>query len=424
MKSKKRKKRIKTIPINALLNTVDIGKEVNSASFFLPVNREEKRIKFSNDRDGFNRCWSEIAIIMRKYKLEQVYIGYESTGSYAEPFIHYMSSKPNVTLIQVNPMHTKKAKEIVGNSPNKTDDKDPEVIQTIIRLGHWLSVVIPKGAAAELRSLSHAREGHINHRTNLLNQLHNLVYEIFPEFVNILGISGKTAIKLLEEYTTPDSIATLREEELIEKIKTYSRGRLGELIASRLYKAAQESVGVKEGRESKIIYIRHILVQLNQLTSFIKRIETLMEELLVKIPYSKHLLSIKGIGTVSVSVIIGEVGDFRNFKRQAEIIKMAGLDLYEISSGKHKGERHISKRGRSLLRKMLYYAALRTIKKNGIMYDVYQRLTGNGMLKNKALIAVAKKLLCHMFALAKNDMSYIENYHELYIKNKKLKKVA
>lgn len=420
MRSKKRKKKIKIIPNNTLLNTVDIGKEINSACFFLPDNREEKRIKFSNDKTGFNKFLMETTIVMNKYKLEEVYIGYESTGSYAEPFIHYMSTKPKIRLIQINPKHTKKAKEIVNNSPNKTDDKDPEVIQTIIRLGHWLNVVIPKGAAADLRALAGAREAHIKNQMDLSNQLHSLVFEIFPEFVNILGTSSKTALKLLKEAPTPEEIVNLGIDELTRKIKKYSRSRLGALIARRFYKAAQQSVGVKEGQESKLIYMSHILVQLDQLDSFIKGIESQMEKLLEEIPSSKHLLSIKGIGTVSVAVIIGEVGDFRNFKRQREIIKMAGLDLYEISSGKHKGERHISKRGRSLLRKILYYAALRTVKKDGIMHDVYQKLIGNGMVKNKAVIAIAKKLLVLMFAIVRDDRSYIKDYHNLnYIKLKK-----
>ncbi len=80
-----------------------------------------------------------------------------------------------------------------------------------------------------------------------------------------------------------------------------------------------------------------------------------MEIALGKIPYSSKLLSIKGLGVVSVAGIIGEIGDFKKFKTRSEIMKLAGLDLFEISSGKRKGQRRISKRGRSLLRTDLYY---------------------------------------------------------------------
>ncbi len=100
--------------------------------------------------------------------------------------------------------------------------------------------------------------------------------------------------------------------------------------------------------------------------------------------------------------LIGEVGDFSKFSPQSEIMKLAGLDLYEISSGKRKGLRRISKRGRSLLRKILFYAAIQMIRKNGIMYEYYVRLTGRGMERMRALIAVSRKLLgiiCHRSGL-------------------------
>ena len=54
---------------------------------------------------------------------------------------------------------------------------------------------------------------------------------------------------------------------------------------------------------------------------------------LERIPYSSKLLSIKGLGVVSVASIIGEIGDFSKFQTRSEIMKLAGLDLYEISSG-------------------------------------------------------------------------------------------
>lgn len=108
-------------------------------------------------------------------------VGFESTGQYAEPLLHYLT-KRRVALVQVNPMHTKRLKELQGNSPNKTDQKDPKVIADIIELGHALTVIIPEGAAAELRRLTQARERAIQRRTALFNQLQDLVFVLFPEF--------------------------------------------------------------------------------------------------------------------------------------------------------------------------------------------------------------------------------------------------
>jgi len=102
------------------------------------------------------------------------------------------------------------------------------------------------------------------------------------------------------------------------------------------------------------------------------------------------------------------VGDFSKFSTQSEILKLAVLVLYEISSGKRKGQRRISKRGRGLLRKILFYAAIQMIRKNGIMHDYYARLTGRGMERMRALIAVARKLLRIIHALVRDNSDYVE----------------
>ncbi len=61
-------------------------------------------------------------------------------------------------LVQINPMHSKRLKELTGNSPNKADKKDPRVIADIICLGHALTVLVPEEPTAQLRALAQARE--------------------------------------------------------------------------------------------------------------------------------------------------------------------------------------------------------------------------------------------------------------------------
>ncbi len=134
---------------------------------------------------------------------------------------------------------------------------------------------------------------------------------------------------------------------------------------------------------------------------------------LKEIPYSNLLIAIKGIGEITVGGLIGEVGDFKNFNTIAEILKYAGLNLFEISSGIHNGQRHISKRGRPLMRKLLFFAAINVVRKGGIMHEQYQKYLEGGMLKMKALIAISRKILCIMFALVRDQSDYIENYVEI-----------
>jgi transposase len=307
-------------------------------------------------------------------------------------------------------MHTKRVKELTGNSPNKTDKKDPRVIADVISLGHSLTVVVPEGAAAQLRRLTHARERSIERRTAMSNQLQQLVFVIFPELVSIIKPSTKTGMYLIKNFPDPDSIASTGVGTLCNIVRKVSRGRFGIDRVEKLYNAAKQSVGITEGKESVILEINHLVSNIESENRYIEGLEQQMVELLKQIPYSHSILSVKGIGLVTVAGLIGEVGDFKKFDTISEITKLAGLDLYEISSGLHKGQRRISKRGRSMMRKLLFFAAINMVKSNGIMHEKYKQMLDRGMLKMKALIAISRKILGHIFAIVRDNTTYIENY--------------
>jgi transposase len=153
-----------------------------------------------------------------------------------------------VTIVQVNPLHTKRIKELNDNSPLKSDDKDPRVIADVLRLGHALSVVVPEGDAAYLRRLNNARERHVGERTALLNQVQQLVFLIFPEYKTVFNdITVKTARHILARYTTPEKIAGLNEDEFGEEIRKRSMGEFGVREAELLINLAKDTVGIKEG---------------------------------------------------------------------------------------------------------------------------------------------------------------------------------
>jgi transposase len=197
---------------------------------------------------------------------------------------------------------------------------------------------------------------------------------------------------------------------LDEEMRRLSRNKFRTRDAAALINFAKNTVGIQEGLQGLVMDIQHVLIQLELLAGFIAAIENEMEMTLRPIPYSRNLMSIKGFGIVTVAGLIGEICDFTKFTTQSQITKLAGLNLYEVSSGKRRGQLKISKRGRSLLRKVLYYAAIQTVRKNGVMHDYYQTLIGRGMKKIMALVAVSRKLLRIIFAMVRDGSEFMENY--------------
>jgi len=288
-------KKLKFVNDKTLIATVDIGKGLNMGYARCPDHSEVKPFEFANNRAGFDKFWDCLEKARDAKSLDSIVVGFESTGAYGEPLQHFLKNNP-VRLVQVNPMHTKRVKELQGNSPNKTDRKDPKIIADIIELGHSLTVVIPEGAAAELRRLTFARERANKRCTALYNQLQDLIFISFPEFSQVIkDVKTKTARYLLQTYPDPQDIIALGLENLGTVVKRVSRGKMKPAKAKGLFEAARTSAGITEGRFSVALEIQATLAAITSSDDFVSRLEEEMSRHLEDIPYSHLLLSMKGI---------------------------------------------------------------------------------------------------------------------------------
>ena len=391
---------------DTLIVAIDIGMMTNTVYCADIYGNGTRTGCFDHSREGYEKLLSWIVAAKKRFNCTREVVGYEPTGPYGEPLIHYLMEK-NTALVQINPMHTKKLKELNDNSPLKTDRKDPRVIADIMRLGHTLSVVVPKGDAAELRRLMNVRDRHIKERVALMNYLKQLIFIMFPEFMSIIrNLRSATGMMLLRDYIATGLIWETDGENLHKTIYKTSRGKLGTPEAEKLALLAARSVGIREGMSGIMMDMGHAACQIATIDTFMESTQKRMESIIERIPCAQRIRSIKGIGTITVAGLIGEVGDFGTFSTQGEVMKFAGLNIYEVSSGKHTGKRKISKRGRSRLRNLLYLAALNTVRKNGVMHEYYRRLLGNGLPKVSALVAVSRKLLRIVYALVRDGNDY------------------
>jgi transposase len=272
-----RTKKADTIKEGTLIVAIDIGMTNNHGCCTTADGRSTKTFRFDNTREGLDTLWNMILANKTRYQCNEVIIGYESTGPYGEPLIHYLRQKP-ATIVQVNPLHTKRMREINDNSPLKTDRKDPRVIADVIRIGHALSVVVPEGDSAYLRRLNNARERHTRERTALLNQLQQFVFLIFPEFTRIIKtIFCKTALHILQKYTTPAKIGSVRAEELAAEMRRRSMGKFGVEHATALINYAKTTIGIQEGLDGLVMDIKHALIQLEMVDSLMAELEHEMD---------------------------------------------------------------------------------------------------------------------------------------------------
>ena len=116
--------------------------------------------------------------------------------------------------------------------------------------------------------------------------------------------------------------------------------------------------------------------------------------------------SIPQIGPVTIDVVLSELGDWRRFRSQSAVARFAGLDPGFRQSDRKRLELHISKEGSRLLRWALIQAAWRLVGHSRLWRYRFERLESNTGSKKKAIVGVARRLLCVMFAMLQSGQPY------------------
>jgi len=388
-----------------IIGCFDIGKTRQYAYAKTPEGVELQVFSFLNNESGFKEGYKKLERFREQEGFASIMMGIESTGSYGEPLTEWMLKK-GIKMVGVNPKHVHRIKEVLDNSPLKSDKKDPKVGTQLIELGSYHELIQSKGVAGELRELSKQRKQLMVKRTRISNQIESQVVRVFPEFLQVIKNLGATAVYLLGNYPLPSDIIELGYESLLKIMQEKSAYQWGKEKANELMLAAKKSIGISEGEVSISLSIRNLVEQLTLIQKQIKESEKLLSSLVMEHEEAEYLLSMPEIGIITASEIIGETGGLNNYKNGGQLIKLAGLNLYELSSGVHFGRKRITKRGRANLRHTVYRAALRMIKRNGIFRPQYEQHLLNGMKKPQAIVAISKKVLRVLFSLIKNQQKF------------------
>jgi transposase len=320
-------------------------------------------------------------------KCEQV--AFEATGVYWMPIYDALSR--TIDTIVANPLQIK-------TIPNdKSDSKDSKRIATLCLNGQIKRSRVFSEDDRDIRMMTRARSSYVKTRTQFRNRIH--------KYLSSSGVKLSSCMNDIFCKSGRYILNGLAEKKPLDEILNG--------IPSGKIKKKQDLL--REALENDLNDTNRMLLvdSLEFLDTLEPKIEKLSLEILKKAQQKSKdlaiLMSIPGIGFVSASVILSEIGNYNDFQTPDQLAKWCGLNPGENESAGKRKKCGITKRGSKHIRVVLIQAAqtISNMKKTRLS-RFFQRLAKKKE-RNVAIVAVARKLICLIYHLLINQELYQED---------------
>jgi transposase len=335
----------------------------------------------------------------------EVWVAMEPTGPYGKCLLAWLRER-GWRVVLVNPFHVKRTREIGDNNPASTDQKSAGVIAELVWRGEYFLPIALEGAYAELRAQSREWESLTRKRTRVRNECGALLEEWFPELrTQFRNPLTKSVRGIVRAYASVGEMRHRGRRRLRRVLAKATQGR-GAYRAEAILAAARVSIAPRHGQRARQRQLCQLLAELELFERRQQELRGEMEVELAQTTEGRFLLSVPGVGTITVARLLGECGPLGGFSSYGRLEKFLGLNLYSVKSGLQESETHVSKRGRGPARQVICQAAIWQMRRGGLFRGLAQRLREEKRKTGQVRVAVARQLLALLYALARDRQEF------------------
>lgn len=250
--------------------------------------------------------------------------------------------------------------EVAVRERVKNDRRDSEKIASQLAEGRLMGIHVPTLEREGFREISRLREELVRKRIRVAAQIKSFLHRqgLFSESDD-KGLCKKKILSLKEKSLSDDLSFTLHKmcEEWL-----YLTGQIDEVKERLKEQGKQDSL--------EMIY-----------------------------------QSLPGVGPTVARILANELGDMSQFSNEKQLFSYTGFTPREHSSGEHRWLGHISRQGKSVIRKALVQAAwkaVRTDEKLGKKFNELRMRTGS----RRAIVAMARIMIGYARCCIKENRLY------------------
>jgi transposase len=368
------------------------------------VAKKELFVTVLDSSGAFQRPWkvkqpSEIGRLVEHLKClaasRPLLVAMESTGTYGD-CLRQALTDAGLVPHRVSAKAVKDYSETFDGVPSNHDGKDAAIIAELIRFGK--SKAWPSVPSSEWEAKVERQVEWLDTQQDILvlwlGRIEAMLARHWPELVSLLKLNSATLLRMLAHYGGPAAVANCTEAE--QRIRNWGRIGLSERKVQAVLESARHTVGVRMASETRVVlgdYAREAVKARQE----IQQAKQVLKELATENPTIMTMSQV--VGPATACVLWATIGNPRDFHCGEAYRKAMGLNLRERSSGQHQGKLKITKRGSSLARRWLYFAALRLIQQPPVKVWYLQKKHKDQGQGARAVVAVMRKLALAVYSV-------------------------
>ncbi len=239
------------------------------------------------------------------------------------------------------------------------------------------------------------------------NDSRNLALYLEKDLLPEVRMKDKRRAQIASLSQTRDSMV---------KLRTALKNKVNNICSAHGVNLAKESLASEKGLKAVLeirfdplvnMELKIIVDQIRSLNNSIAELEEIIGREGRKLEGHKHLTSIKGIGSLSGSILLSIIGNIDDFADEGKLAAYFGIVPRVCNSNQTEHSGRITKRGTKLGRTTLIQCALIAQRYNPYLRSYYERMKGRRGT-GKAIVALARKFLGIIYRTLKNKWVFAD----------------
>jgi transposase len=406
----KRAKYMAMVPENCLIVAMDLSKQRHCIWMSTTDKRPLEHFQVPHSPEGMDELIRRAHGVQLAHGLTGVVFAMEPTSHFWMVVCSYLQHH-GMAYVLVQPLSVKRERESTYYRTAKSDYRDAELIANLTADRKFTLTRLPDSPLwATLKAAASAYV--LNSFLAIDEQLRiqSFLERLYPDYTTAFkSVQGTTALGCI---STIDQVAEHSSMSYLAQVRAVAEGHVHAPKVLRFHHivaAPQRTWGASIYSTALQLPLRQATERWHQAREHQRELEETLIKSFEQTGYSVYLSTIPNISPVLHAVLLGLLGDPRQYDSARCAVKVAGLDVKMNESGQFQGTTPITRRGNPALRYIAVQIVFALIAHDQVFQRRYAMLTQrrqHPLKPQQALVALACKYLRMVWTMCVERTSY------------------